>query len=105
MPFLRYVDDPEFDSIGSVLECVEQLLEVRNTLPHDVPKLRFQSAGRVWYSCTNMAWHIGEYCEAILLKEDYKAPPQRLCIQECHDGRLGHVSSRVSPSHKLISPR
>ena len=29
MPFLRHVDDPPFDTVGSVLECMEQLLEVR----------------------------------------------------------------------------
>ena len=29
MPFLRYIDDPPFESIGSMLECGEQLLEVR----------------------------------------------------------------------------
>ena len=28
MPFLRHVDDPPFDTVGSVLECMEQLLEV-----------------------------------------------------------------------------
>ncbi|KAI0767251.1 kinase-like domain-containing protein [Fomes fomentarius] len=27
MPFLRYIDQPEFDTIGSILECVQQLLE------------------------------------------------------------------------------
>ncbi len=28
MPFLRYIDQPEFDTVGSILECVQQLLEV-----------------------------------------------------------------------------
>ena len=28
MPFLRHVDDPPLDTVGSVLECMEQLLEV-----------------------------------------------------------------------------
>ena len=27
MPFLRHVDDPPFDTVGSVLECMEQLLK------------------------------------------------------------------------------
>ncbi|RDX52985.1 hypothetical protein OH76DRAFT_1344188 [Lentinus brumalis] len=27
MPFLRYVDDPAFDCVGIILDCVEQLLE------------------------------------------------------------------------------
>ena len=31
MPFLRPIDQPEFDTVGSILTCVEQLLEV-NTL-------------------------------------------------------------------------
>lgn len=29
MPLLRYIDNPEFDTVGSILECVRQLLEVR----------------------------------------------------------------------------
>ena len=29
MPFLRYIDDPDFDTVGSILDCVDQLLEVR----------------------------------------------------------------------------
>ena len=29
MPFLRHIDDPPFDTVGSILECMEQLLEVR----------------------------------------------------------------------------
>ena len=29
MPFLRDVDDPPFDTVGSAFECMEQLLEVR----------------------------------------------------------------------------
>lgn len=28
MPFLRYIDQPDFDTVGSILECVQQLLEV-----------------------------------------------------------------------------
>ena len=28
MPFLRNIDDPEFDTVGSILQCVSQLLEV-----------------------------------------------------------------------------
>ena len=28
MPFLRYIDDPEFDTVGSILECIDQLLQV-----------------------------------------------------------------------------
>ncbi|KAI0723542.1 kinase-like domain-containing protein [Earliella scabrosa] len=27
MPLLRYIDDPDFDTVGSILDCVEQLLE------------------------------------------------------------------------------
>ena len=27
MPFLRHIDDPPFDTVGSILECMEQLLE------------------------------------------------------------------------------
>ena len=30
MPFLRWIDDPEFDTVGTILDCVEQLLEVRH---------------------------------------------------------------------------
>ena len=29
MPFLRWIDDPEFDTVGTILDCVEQLLEVK----------------------------------------------------------------------------
>ena len=32
MPFLRWIDDPEFDTVGSILECIEQLLEVSTSL-------------------------------------------------------------------------
>ncbi len=32
MPFLRYVDDPAFDCVGSILDCVEQLLEVGSSM-------------------------------------------------------------------------
>ena len=28
MPFLRYVDDPDFKSVENILDCVDQLLEV-----------------------------------------------------------------------------
>ena len=28
MPYLRYINNPEFDSVDSILDCVEQLLEV-----------------------------------------------------------------------------
>ena len=28
MPFLRYIDDPEFDTVEGILECIGQLLEV-----------------------------------------------------------------------------
>ena len=29
MPFLRRLNDPQFDTVGSILNCVGQLLEVR----------------------------------------------------------------------------
>ena len=32
MPFLRYVDTPPFESVQSILDCGEQLLEVRPSL-------------------------------------------------------------------------
>ena len=32
MPFLRYVDHPPFESVETMLECGEQLLEVRALL-------------------------------------------------------------------------
>ncbi len=32
VPFLRYVDDPAFDCVGSILDCVEQLLEVGSSM-------------------------------------------------------------------------
>ena len=32
MPFLRWVDDPQFDTVGSILDCVHQLLEVSGTV-------------------------------------------------------------------------
>ena len=28
MPFLRYIDDPDFELVEDVLECLDQLLEV-----------------------------------------------------------------------------
>ena len=33
MPLLRYIDKPPFETVDEVLECGEQLLEVRNTRP------------------------------------------------------------------------
>ncbi|PIL36661.1 hypothetical protein GSI_00350 [Ganoderma sinense ZZ0214-1] len=32
MPFLRYIDDPPFESVQNMLDCGEQLLEVRTLL-------------------------------------------------------------------------
>ncbi len=32
MPFLRYVDSPPFRSIENILDCVDQLLEVRSRM-------------------------------------------------------------------------
>ena len=33
MPLLRYIDDPDFDTVGSILDCVEELLEVNTQSP------------------------------------------------------------------------
>ena len=34
MPFLRYIDQPRFDTVGSILDCVQQLLEVGHCVRH-----------------------------------------------------------------------
>ncbi len=51
MPFLRYIDDPDWESVQGMLDCGEQLLEVRLLPPHLDDHLR---SFRAWCSYTSM---------------------------------------------------
>lgn len=61
MPFLRYIDDPDFDTVGSILECADQFLEVEHAcFPSSHISDVLMLFLRGLHSCTSTMLHIGK---------------------------------------------
>lgn len=62
MPYLRPFDDPEFRTIGEVMDFISQTLEV-SAFAHGIHRKQILSyICRVSALCINSASHIGLYC-------------------------------------------
>lgn len=59
MPFLRPIDKPEFDTVGSILNCVDQFLEVGDCSARFITTAS-RLSNRDSFSCTSITLPTGE---------------------------------------------
>lgn len=67
MPFLRPIIRPQFDYVENVVDFVNQVLEVRQTLLSELLRL---TDFRAWYSCMNTASLTGMQPTCLIGKEE-----------------------------------
>ncbi len=60
MPFLRPIDNPEFDTVGSILNCVDQLLKVDDYCSARMSSTASQLSNRDSFSCTSITLLTGK---------------------------------------------
>ena len=61
MPLLRIFDDPPFNTVGEVLDFIQQMLEVLQFRLSSPDLLSDYCKHRVWYICTILTLRIGTF--------------------------------------------
>ena len=66
MPYLRAFDDPEFQTFGEVVACIEQLIEVRQSYCFASHDIELHCIDRDCALCTSTTLHTGMCSPSVL---------------------------------------